>query len=80
MKHLRDEKEALNELESKQKLQASLEKRNASIEVTLIPNIKREIDGLQSVKSQHENRIEELKNEEEKLKKEKLEKIRAKRT
>ncbi|CAF5061833.1 unnamed protein product, partial [Rotaria magnacalcarata] len=56
MKHLRDEKEALNELESKQKLQASLEKRNASIEVTLIPNIKREIDGLQSVKSQHENR------------------------
>ncbi|CAF1683197.1 unnamed protein product [Rotaria magnacalcarata] len=59
MKHLRDEKEALNELEN---------------------NIKREIDGLQSVKSQHENRIEELKNEEEKLKKEKLEKIRAKRT
>ncbi|CAF1925162.1 unnamed protein product, partial [Rotaria magnacalcarata] len=83
-KDLRDEKAALNELESqlesKQKLQASLEKRNTCIEVTLIPDINDKIEKLKSKKSQYENRIKELKKKKEELEEEKLEKIRNKRT
>ncbi|CAF4426861.1 unnamed protein product [Rotaria sp. Silwood2] len=71
-KHLCDENEALNklknELENKQNVQTTLENRNA------------EIEALKFAKSQYEGPIETLKKEKEALEKEKLEKIREKRT
>ncbi|CAF2067778.1 unnamed protein product [Rotaria magnacalcarata] len=71
-KHLCDENEALNklkvELEDKQNVQTTLE------------NINAEIEALKFAKSQYERRIGTLKKEKEAFEKEKLEKIREKRT
>ncbi|CAF5152088.1 unnamed protein product [Rotaria magnacalcarata] len=71
-KHLCDENEALNklkvELEDKQNVQTTLE------------NINAEIEALKFAKSQYERRIGTLKKEKEAFEKEKLEKVREKRT
>ncbi|CAF3200151.1 unnamed protein product [Rotaria sp. Silwood2] len=65
---LLDLEDIQNELENKQNVQTTLENRNA------------EIEALKFAKSQYEGPIETLKKEKEALEKEKLEKIREKRT